>query len=44
MIYQKKLYKILIKKFINFIQVCPKEMVDKLSNPINLKQIIKEVS
>jgi len=28
----------------NFIQVCPKEMVDKLKNPITFKSKIKEVS
>jgi glutamate synthase (NADPH/NADH) large chain len=28
----------------NFIQVCPKEMVNKLKNPITLKNKIKEVS
>ena len=28
----------------NFIQVCPKEMLDKLSNPISNKSFIKEVS
>jgi glutamate synthase (NADPH) large chain len=28
----------------NFIQVCPKEMLDKLKNPITLKKTIKEVS
>jgi glutamate synthase (NADPH/NADH) large chain len=28
----------------NFIQVCPKEMIDKLENPITLKSSIKEVS
>ena len=27
----------------NFIQVCPKEMLDKLKNPITLKKTIKEV-
>ena len=27
----------------NFIQVCPKEMLDKLSNPLTLKQKISEV-
>ena len=27
----------------NFIQVCPKEMVDKLQNPISNKNVIKEV-
>jgi glutamate synthase (NADPH/NADH) large chain len=28
----------------NFVQVCPKEMIDKLKNPITLKSKIKEVS
>ena len=28
----------------NFIQVCPKEMLDKLDNPITLKKVIKQVS
>ena len=28
----------------NFIQVCPKEMIDKLEHPITLKSRIKEVS
>ena len=28
----------------SFVQVCPKEMLDKLSNPISLKSNIKEVS
>ena len=28
----------------NFIQVCPKEMIEKLDNPITLKKIIKEIS
>ena len=28
----------------NFMQVCPKEMIDKLSNPISLKPIISKVS
>lgn len=27
----------------NFVQVCPKEMLDKLVNPITLKKIIKNV-
>ena len=27
----------------NFIQVCPKEMLDKLKNPISFKSNIKEV-
>jgi glutamate synthase (NADPH/NADH) large chain len=28
----------------NFVQVCPKEMLDKLTNPISHKPVIKEVS
>ena len=28
----------------NFVQVCPKEMIDKLKNPITFKTKIKEVS
>ena len=28
----------------NFLQVCPKEMIDKLENPISLNPKIKEVS
>ena len=28
----------------NFVQVCPKEMVNKLKNPISLKSNIKDVS
>ena len=28
----------------NFVQVCPKEMLDKLKNPISLKSLVKEVS
>ena len=27
----------------NFVQVCPKEMLDKLINPITLNSTIKEV-
>ncbi|MDC0125037.1 glutamate synthase large subunit [Candidatus Pelagibacter sp.] len=42
------LSKLLIENYneelMNFIQVCPKEMLDKLSNPISLKPVIKEVS
>jgi len=29
---------------LNFVQVCPKEMINKLKNPISLKPIIQEVS
>ena len=32
------------KEISNFVQICPKEMIDKLKNPISLKPIIKEVS
>ena len=28
----------------NFVQVCPKEMIDKLESPITLRPKIKEVS
>ncbi len=28
----------------NFIQVCPKEMLDKLENPVSLNKMVKEVS
>ena len=28
----------------NFVQVCPKEMINKLVNPITIKSNIKEVS
>jgi len=28
----------------NFFQVCPKEMINKLDNPITIKPIVKEVS
>jgi glutamate synthase (NADPH/NADH) large chain len=32
------------EKIKNFVQVCPKEMINKLKNPITLKSNIKEVS
>ena len=28
----------------NFIQICPKEMIDKIENPITLKSNVKDVS
>ena len=28
----------------NFVQICPKEMLDKLDNPISLKSETREVS
>jgi glutamate synthase (NADPH) large chain len=40
----KKIIENFDKEILNFIQVCPKEMIDKLENPISLKPIIKEVS
>jgi glutamate synthase (NADPH/NADH) large chain len=42
--YQKKIISNFDEEIENFIQVCPKEMLDKLSNPITLKKTIKEVS
>ena len=42
--YQKKIIENFDKEISNFVQVCPKEMIDKLKNPISLKPIIKEVS
>ena len=39
-----KLIKNFDKEISNFIQVCPKEMLDKLDNPISSDLIIKEVS
>ena len=40
----KKIIENFDKEIYNFIQVCPKEMIDKLKNPVSLKLIIKEVS
>ena len=40
----KKIIENFNKEISNFVQVCPKEMVSKLENPISLKSIIKEVS
>jgi len=40
----KKIIKNFDKEISNFVQVCPKEMIDKLKNPISLKPIIEEVS
>ena len=31
-------------ELVNFLQVCPKEMLDKLKNPISTKPMVKEVS
>ena len=40
----KKIIENFDKEILNFLQICPKEMLDKLENPISLKPIIKEVS
>jgi glutamate synthase (NADPH/NADH) large chain len=40
----KKIIENFDKEILNFIQVCPKEMIDKLKNPISLKPTIKKVS
>ena len=40
----KKLIENYNQEINNFIQVCPKEMVDKLENAISFKSKIKEVS
>ena len=39
----KRLIENFDKEIYNFTQVCPKEMIDKLENPISLNPIIKEV-
>ena len=43
-ILSKKIFQNFDKEIVNFVQVCPKEMIDKLANPITLKSKIKEVS
>ncbi len=40
----KKIFDNFDKEVLNFVQVCPKEMLDKIENPISNKLIIKEVS
>jgi glutamate synthase (NADPH/NADH) large chain len=40
----KKILQNFDKEIVNFIQVCPKEMIGKLENPISSKANIKEVS
>ena len=42
--FSKKIIENFDKEISNFIQVCPKEMIDKLKKPISLNSIIKEVS
>ena len=41
---RKKAQELLEKELLNFKQVCPIEMLDKLDNPITLKSNIKKVS
>ncbi len=40
----KKIIENFDNEIYNFVQVCPKEMLNKLKNPISLKPFIKEVS
>ena len=40
----KNIFENFDKEILNFVQVCPKEMIDKLKNPITLKSKIKDVS
>jgi glutamate synthase (NADPH/NADH) large chain len=40
----KKIFENFDKEIMNFVQVCPKEMIDKLESPITLRPKIKEVS
>ena len=42
--FSKKIIENFDKEISNFTQVCPKEMIDKLRNPLSLKPIIKKVS
>ena len=40
----KNIFENFDREILNFVQVCPKEMIDKLKNPITLKSKIKDVS
>ncbi len=40
----KNIFENFDEEIINFTQVCPKEMIEKLENPISLKSKIKNVS
>ena len=42
--YRKKIIENFDDEVNNFVQVCPKEMLDKLKNPITLKKDIRKVS
>jgi glutamate synthase (NADPH/NADH) large chain len=39
----KKIFENFNAEMLNFLQICPKEMINKLENPISLKSPIKEV-
>jgi glutamate synthase (NADPH/NADH) large chain len=39
----KKIFENFNAEILNFLQICPKEMINKLENPISLKSLIKEV-
>ncbi len=39
----KKIFENFNAEILNFLQICPKEMINKLENPISLKSQIKEV-
>ena len=43
-LFQKKIILDFENEIKNFVQVCPKEMLDKLENPIALKTKVKQVS
>ena len=40
----KKIIENFDEEILNFVQVCPKEMINKLKNPINSNSVIKKVS
>ena len=42
-VFSMKILKNFKKEVINFVQVCPKEMIEKLENPISLRGSIKKV-
>ena len=39
----KKIFENFNEEILNFLQICPKEMINKLENPISLNSSIKEV-
>ena len=40
----KKIINNFDKEILNFVQVCPKEMINKLANPLTTNPIVREVS